>query len=112
MNLNFPFFRYKPTPPYRTHLSKNSIHSGTLHTNTNTTSQKNSKDFSSSKATHQDNGSNITEERHLEDREFLDIFGIRLYYDDILLISLIFFLYQEGVDDTELFIALIMLLLN
>lgn len=53
-----------------------------------------------------------TENGFLEDREFLDIFGIRLYYDDILLLSLIFFLYNEGVDDNGLFIALILLLLS
>ena len=47
-----------------------------------------------------------------EDRGFFDILGIRLYHDDILLISLIFFLYNEGIDDTGLFVALILLLLN
>lgn len=43
---------------------------------------------------------------------YFDIFGIRLYYDDILLISLIFFLYSEGVEDSSIFIALILLLLS
>lgn len=41
-----------------------------------------------------------------------EIFGIKLYFDDILLISLIFFLYSEGVKDQSLFIALILLLLS
>lgn len=44
--------------------------------------------------------------------DFFELFGIKLYYDDILLISLIFFLYNEGVEDSELFIALILLLLS
>ncbi|MFR8103589.1 MAG: hypothetical protein ACLU8F_00645 [Clostridia bacterium] len=44
--------------------------------------------------------------------EFFEIFGIKLYFDDILLICLIFFLYQEGVEDTGLFISLILLLLS
>lgn len=43
---------------------------------------------------------------------YIDIFGIRLEYDDILLIGLIFFLYKEEVDDNLLFIALILLLLS
>ena len=47
-----------------------------------------------------------------EDNAFFEIFGIKLYYDDILLICLIFFLYQEDVDDPYLFIALILLLLS
>lgn len=41
-----------------------------------------------------------------------ELFGIQLYFDDILLISLIFFLYNEGVQDQFLFIALILLLLS
>lgn len=41
-----------------------------------------------------------------------EIFGIKLYFDDILLICLIFFLYNEGVKDQYLFIALVLLLLS
>ena len=41
-----------------------------------------------------------------------EIFGIKLYFDDILLICLIFFLYNEGVQDQYLFIALVLLLLS
>ena len=41
-----------------------------------------------------------------------EIFGIQLYFDDILLICLIFFLYNEGVKDEFLFISLILLLLS
>ena len=40
------------------------------------------------------------------------ILGIRLFYDDILLICLIFFLYSEGIQDTYLFLALVLLLLS
>ena len=43
---------------------------------------------------------------------FFEIFGIRLYFDDILIICLLFFLYQENVDDQLLFIALLLLLLS
>lgn len=41
-----------------------------------------------------------------------EIFGITLYFDDILLICLLLFLYNEGVKDQLLFISLIMLLLS
>lgn len=47
-----------------------------------------------------------------EDSPLFHIFGIDLYYDDILLVCLIFFLYQEGVKDEGLFLALILLLLS
>lgn len=41
-----------------------------------------------------------------------EIFGIRLFLDDILIISLIFFLYNEGVRDNLLFVSLILILLS
>ena len=49
---------------------------------------------------------------NLKDSPLFQIFGINLYYDDILLVCLIFFLYQEGVKDEGLFLALILLLLS
>ena len=39
---------------------------------------------------------------------FFELFGLKLYFDDILLICLIFFLYQEGVKDDELFLSLVL----
>ena len=41
-----------------------------------------------------------------------EIFGIQLYLDDIIILGLLFFLYQEGVQDEMLFIALILLLVS
>ncbi len=46
------------------------------------------------------------------EKPIFEIFGIKLFFDDILLISLIFFLYTEGVKDQSLFISLILLLLS
>lgn len=46
------------------------------------------------------------------DSPLFQLFGIDLYFDDILLVCLILFLYQEGVKDESLFIALILLLLS
>ena len=46
------------------------------------------------------------------DAPLFQVFGISLYFDDILLICLIWFLYNEGVKDDSLFLALIMLLLS
>lgn len=42
----------------------------------------------------------------------LEILGIKLYFDDILILELLFFLYTEGVKDEILFISLILLLLS
>ena len=39
-----------------------------------------------------------------------EVFGIELYLDDIIILGLLFFLYQEGVQDELLFLALFLLL--
>lgn len=46
------------------------------------------------------------------DSPLFQILGIDLYFDDILILCLLFFLYQEGVKDQGLFISLILLLLS
>lgn len=42
----------------------------------------------------------------------LEILGIKLYLDDIIILGLLFFLYKEEVQDETLFITLILLLLS
>ena len=47
------------------------------------------------------------------DASFLfDLFGIKIYIDDALIICLLFFLFQEHIQDEGLFIVLILLLLS
>lgn len=46
------------------------------------------------------------------DEPIIEILGISLYLDDIIILALLFFLYQEGVKDYMLYLALIMLLLS
>ena len=45
-------------------------------------------------------------------KPIFEIFGLKLYMDDILILCLLYFLYEENVKDELLFIALLMLLLN
>lgn len=69
-----------------------------------------------------DNSSNDVEDRNFkvnnienidDDSEgCFEIFGLKLHFDDLLIIALLFFLYQEEVKDTYLYIALILLLLS
>lgn len=47
-----------------------------------------------------------------EEKPIFEIFGIRLYSDDLILLALLFFLYKEEVKDPTLFISLILLLLS
>ena len=43
---------------------------------------------------------------------FFNLFGLNLYFDDVLIICILFFLYNEQVHDEELFICLLLLLLS
>lgn len=43
---------------------------------------------------------------------FFELFGLKLYFDDVLIICILFFLYTEKVKNDELFICLILLLLT
>ena len=47
-----------------------------------------------------------------DSEQCFEIFGLKLHFDDLLIIALLFFLYQEDVKDTYLYIALILLLLS
>ena len=47
-----------------------------------------------------------------KDEPIIEVLGISLYLDDLIIIGLLFFLYQEGVKDESLFFTLILLLLT
>lgn len=44
--------------------------------------------------------------------QFFEIFGVKLFFDDLLILALLFFLYKEEVNDSYLFIVLFILLLS
>lgn len=105
MNLGFPFPKF---PMFRGNsFYRKSHYNHNLNKTSTNNNKKNELIFSPPK-----NEKSHTEQEASDDKNFFDIFGIRLYHDDILLLSLIFCLYNEGVEDTGLFIALILLLLN
>ena len=54
---------------------------------------------------------NIEESRKNEQQLF-EILGIKIYFDDVLILSILLFLYQEKIQDEFLFIALILLLVG
>ena len=51
-------------------------------------------------------------DRNKEERKYFEIFGIKLYFDDILILCLLYFLYKEEVHDEMLYLALILLLIS
>lgn len=71
----------------------------------------------------QNNQNKETQKKYIDHKEkasvnseasdsFFEIFGLKLYFDDILIICILFFLYNEKVHNEELFICLILLLLT
>ena len=86
------------------------------HQNNNVSNQKD-KLFSSYKTNTGHNFNALNENKKAsEDTEssevLFELFGLRLYFDDILIICILFFLYSERVKDEELFICLLLLLLT
>ena len=62
-----------------------------------------------------DNKEDSNKKKFVQDSKevvWLDLFGIKLYFDDVLILSLLFFLYKEEVKDEGLFLALVMLLIS
>ena len=65
---------------------------------------------------------NVIDENGLEPKEqknrlttdlpVFEIFGIKLYNDDLIILGLLFFLYSENVHDDELFLVLLLLLIT
>ena len=86
--------------------------------NENNVNQNNfsSSDYNKNSVNQNDYNENRTNKKNNSksnnDNYFFELFGLKLYFDDVLLICLIFFLYDEGVRDNELFISLILLLLS
>lgn len=100
----FPFYRRYPPPPFysqRPYSVNTPYHNQP--SNTKNTNEKETKTASSKEC---------KKECEKEEGECFEIFGIKLYSDDLLLICLLFFLYREGVEDQTLFISLILLLLS
>lgn len=54
----------------------------------------------------------LCSEYNYSSNEYFEIFGLKLHFDDLLIICILFFLYQEDVKDTYLYISLILLLLS
>lgn len=106
MTPSFPFFR----PPmyynsYYNHTSSNNLSHSTPYTYNN---------HSSNNKTEKPHDLPQHEKKPTRDSDdqYFEIFGIRLYFDDILILCLLFFLYKEEVHDQLLFIALLLLLLS
>lgn len=105
----FPFFQ---SPMYYNSSYGNPYHSSKYNYYKNTQKNKAYSSCINSNATTNSKNTSSTEINNSSKEQFWEIFGIKLYFDDILIICLIFFLYTQDVNDPFLFIALLLLLLS
>ncbi|MBR1653739.1 MAG: hypothetical protein IJ690_02125 [Clostridia bacterium] len=55
---------------------------------------------------------NNVENSSIENEVLFEILGLKIYFDDLLIFSILLFLYQEGIQDDYLFIVLVLLLFS
>lgn len=115
MNFPFPFYKnyYKPSSyPY----TASGMQVNTIHQNNSCapTPQQiaNNNMTVNCENTNSNNFNEKNKSNKSNDDYLFDLFGLKIYNDDILLVSLIYFLYSEGVKDDGLFLVLILLLLS
>jgi len=115
--VNFPFQFYKnpirnpagfPTFPEPSLPTKPSAHCNSNHSLNNIVPAKNTP--------HEDSNCEILGQKNKSNKNnmdyLFDLFGLKIYSDDVLIVSLIYFLYSENVKDDGLFIVLVLLLLS
>lgn len=96
---NFIPLNYKPF--FSSTSNHSALTNNTLQNNTDNYPQQNN---------HSDSKANINLPPN---KDFvIDLFGLKLYFDDVLILSLLFFLYKENVKDEGLFLALVLLLIS
>jgi len=83
-----------------------------LHSTNTCNSQSNPNNYNQQEKKSEDCDSKQNNNLDESSEYFFEIFGIKLYFDDILILCLLFFLYTEGVKDQELFLCLILLLIS
>lgn len=96
----FPFYGYPYNYPYYKPYN--------IYYNNNDKQLENKIEKSS--ITNTDNVSNTTNSNN--ESNIFEIFGIKLYLDDLIILGILFFLYEQNVKDEMLYIILFLLLLS
>lgn len=115
-NFRRPYYYYYPKPYHNTPctISENSKSEQEKLCFPNKDSKNEQKNFDILSLNKEYQNCNVNNINIIENNadDCFEIFGLKLHFDDLLIIALLFFLYQENVKDTYLYIALILLLLS
>lgn len=103
----FPFYGYPYNYPYYRYY--NNYSKNNVQELESTNKQKDSITTSNS-----NEDSNTTDSRFSSSSEqvIFEIFGLKLYLDDLIILCVLFFLYQQNVQDEMLYIILFLLLFS
>ena len=107
----FPFYNYQYNNPYYTYQRKYMSNLKNHQTNKTENSITNSTKISNT-INQTSNNHNSSTKYTSEEQAIFEIFGIKLYLDDLIIMGLLFFLYQENVKDEMLYIILFLLLFS
>ena len=91
---------------YSSNISKNNSH-----TNFKTSNPSNKYDSNNYNVKHSKIG-DCNSQNFQDFSPLFNLLGLNIYFDDILIICILFFLYNEGVNDPYLFFNLILLLMS
>ncbi len=100
---NFPYYYHnRPIPNYFQPKSNSNFNKEKYSNISRPNEFKDNPLHSEQEKKHSDNSSEC----------FFELFGLKLHFDDVLIMCILFFLYTEEVHDDELFLCLVMLLLS
>ena len=105
---NFPYFGYPYSYPYYKYNNQYSSNSKNIPNQEIKDEQKKDSITNSKQISNTINSRTYTS----SDQAIYDIFGIKLYLDDLIILGLLFFLYQQDVHDEMLYIILLLLLFS
>lgn len=112
---NFNNYKYYPKNPKDSRIFENSqvsdehIEKGPQNSNSSQNCQKNPEPVAISENEKRYQGDS---EPLASEKPIFEMFGIKLYIDDILILCLLYFLYEENVKDDMLFMVLLLLLIS
>lgn len=119
VNYPFPFYRNQPRNSSNFYGFQNRYMNSAYKSNYEaTTASPSNTCFSSHEIKNSSENENL---RNLDKKNksnkntidyLFDLFGLKIYSDDVLLVSILYFLYSEEVKDDGLFIVLILLLIS
>lgn len=121
---NLPFFNYPYNYPYyrnyRNYNKYNSYYNNSNNSNNSSIIEESVKSECETKKEKSITNSNrisntinsILFSNYDSDQAIFEIFGIKLYLDDLIILGLLFFLYQQNVKDEMLYIILFLLLFS